>query len=148
MRINQSHTEDYASILLHYENGVRGVLTVSQVSSGRKNRLFFEINGSKSSLFWNCERPNELWIGHRSEPNQSLDERPIFAISRSREQFLIPAGTTKVSRIHSSSFITRFTITSWQEILLLARIFPHLPMDTTNRCCVKQLNAVPKRSMG
>ena len=28
------HTEDYATILLHYENGVRGVLTVSQVSSG------------------------------------------------------------------------------------------------------------------
>ena len=43
-------TEDYASILLHYENDVRGVLTVSQVSSGRKNRIYFEINGSKSSL--------------------------------------------------------------------------------------------------
>ncbi|HEU0296229.1 MAG TPA: Gfo/Idh/MocA family oxidoreductase, partial [Anaerolineales bacterium] len=30
-------TEDYATILLHYANGVSGVLTVSQVSSGRKN---------------------------------------------------------------------------------------------------------------
>src|SRR5829696_4815513 len=31
------HTEDYATVILHFENGVRGVLTVSQVSSGRKN---------------------------------------------------------------------------------------------------------------
>ncbi len=37
-------TEDYATVLLHYENGARGVLTVSQVSSGRKNRLFPERN--------------------------------------------------------------------------------------------------------
>ena len=70
------HTEDYASILLHYENGVRGVLTVSQVSSGRKNRLFFEISGSQSSLVWDSERPNELLVGHRTEPNQVLMKDP------------------------------------------------------------------------
>ena len=64
------HTEDYATILLHYENGVRGVVTVAQVCSGRKNRLFFEINGSKSSLAWDGERPNELWIGHRTAPTR------------------------------------------------------------------------------
>ncbi len=44
------HTEDYASILLRFSNGSRGVLTVSQVSAGRKNRLFFEIDGSKAAL--------------------------------------------------------------------------------------------------
>jgi len=69
-------TEDYASILLHYENGVHGILTVSQVSSGRKNRIFFEINGSKSSLSWNGERPNELWIGQRTGPNQVMMKDP------------------------------------------------------------------------
>ncbi|MGB9640776.1 MAG: Gfo/Idh/MocA family protein, partial [Anaerolineales bacterium] len=50
------NTEDYATILLHFENDVQGVLTVSQVCSGRKNRLFFEINGSQSSLAWNSEQ--------------------------------------------------------------------------------------------
>jgi predicted dehydrogenase len=69
-------TEDYASILLHYENGVHGVLTVSQVSSGRKNRISFEINASDSTLAWNGERPNELWIGQRSAPNQVLMKDP------------------------------------------------------------------------
>jgi predicted dehydrogenase len=65
-------TEDYASILLHFANGPRGVLTVSQVSGGHQNRLHFEINGAASSLAWNSERPSELWLGHRDHANDNL----------------------------------------------------------------------------
>lgn len=86
------HTEDYATILLHCQNGVRGVLTVSQVSSGRKNRLFYEINGSKSSLAWDSERPNELWIGHRTEPNQVLLKDPSLLSPEARAVSSYPGG--------------------------------------------------------
>ena len=86
------NTEDYATILLHYENGVSGVLTVSQVSSGRKNRLFYEINGSKSSLGWDSERPNELWIGHRTEPNQTLLKDPSLLSPEARAVTSYPGG--------------------------------------------------------
>ena len=85
-------TEDYATIILHYENGVRGVLTVSQVSSGRKNRLFYEINGSKSSLAWDSERPNELWIGQRSGPNQHLLKDPSLLSPEARAVTSYPGG--------------------------------------------------------
>jgi len=86
------YTEDYATILLHFENGARGVLTVSQVSSGRKNRLFYEINGSKSSLAWDSERPNELWIGHRSDPNQILMKDPSLLSPEARAVTSYPGG--------------------------------------------------------
>ncbi|MBI9049849.1 MAG: Gfo/Idh/MocA family oxidoreductase [Anaerolineaceae bacterium] len=86
------HTEDYATILLHYENGVHGVLTVSQVSSGRKNRLFFEINGSKSSVAWDGERPNELWVGNRETPNQILIKDPALVDEKPRETISYPGG--------------------------------------------------------
>lgn len=72
------HTEDYASILLRFKGGARGVLTVSQVSAGRKNRLFYEIDGSKSALAWDSERPNELWVGHRERPNELLMKDPVL----------------------------------------------------------------------
>ena len=88
-------TEDYATILLHYENGVRGVLTVSQVSSGRKNRLFYEINGSKSSLAWDSERPNELWIGQRTGPNQTLMKDPSLLSPEARAVTSYPGGHTE-----------------------------------------------------
>ncbi len=86
------NTEDYATIMLHYENGVRGVVTVSQVSSGRKNRLFYEINGSKSSLAWDSERPNELWIGQRSGPNQTLMKDPSLLSPEARAVTSYPGG--------------------------------------------------------
>lgn len=85
-------TEDYASILLHYENGVHGVLTVSQVSSGRKNRITFEINGSKSSLSWNGERPNELWIGQRTGPNQVMMKDPSLLSPEALSTVSYPGG--------------------------------------------------------
>jgi predicted dehydrogenase len=85
-------TEDYATVLLHYENGVRGVVTVAQVCSGRKNRLAFEINGSKSSLAWDGERPNELWIGHRTSPNQVLIKDPSLLSPEARETASYPGG--------------------------------------------------------
>jgi predicted dehydrogenase len=85
-------TEDYASVLLHYENGVNGILTVSQVSSGRKNRIYFEINGSKSSLSWNGERPNELWIGHRSGPNQVMMKDPSLLSPEAQSTASYPGG--------------------------------------------------------
>jgi predicted dehydrogenase len=85
-------SEDYATILLHYENGARGVLTVSQVSSGRKNRLFFEISGAKSSLSWDSERPNEMWIGHRTKPNQALMKDPSLLLPEARSVASYPGG--------------------------------------------------------
>ena len=85
-------TEDYASILLHYENGVTGVVTVAQVCSGRKNRLFFEISGAKSSLAWDGERPNELWIGHRNAPNQVLLKDPSLLTPEARQTASYPGG--------------------------------------------------------
>jgi len=85
-------TEDYATIILHFENGVRGVLTVSQVSSGRKNRLFYEINGSKSSLAWDSERPNELWVGHRTAPNQIIMKDPSLLSPEARAVASYPGG--------------------------------------------------------
>lgn len=85
-------TEDYATVLLHYESGVRGALTVSQVSAGRKNRLFYEISGSKSSLAWNSERPNELWIGHRTAANQTLMKDPSLLSPEARAVASYPGG--------------------------------------------------------
>ena len=84
------HTEDYAAIILKYENNMRGVLTVSQVSAGCKNRLQYEIFGSKSGIAWNSERPNEMWIGHRDQPNQLLQKDPALISPEARFGDILP----------------------------------------------------------
>ena len=86
------HTEDAATILLRYEDGVRGALTVSQVSAGRKNSLVYEIDGSSSAAAWNAERPDELWIGHRGRPNELLLRDPAILNAAGRRATGLPGG--------------------------------------------------------
>lgn len=49
---------------------------VSQVSAGRKNRLSLEVNGSDGSVAWDQEVPQQLWVGHRAQANQTLTDDP------------------------------------------------------------------------
>ena len=65
-------TEDLAHILVRFENGARGSLVVSQVSFGRKNSLRFEVDGSAGAIAWDAERNEELWLGRRDSPNETL----------------------------------------------------------------------------
>jgi len=85
-------TDDYASILLHFEAGAHGVCTVSQISAGRKARLWFEVDGSEGSLAWNSESPNTLWIGHRREANHELPKDPSLMSPETRGYAAYPAG--------------------------------------------------------
>ena len=66
---------DCASVLFEFSNQAVGAMSLSQVSPGRKNRLAFEISGSKQSIAWNVEESNDLWVGSRNEAN-SLQQSP------------------------------------------------------------------------
>ncbi|HEX4794708.1 MAG TPA: Gfo/Idh/MocA family oxidoreductase [Humisphaera sp.] len=63
-------TEDYANVLLQFNNGARGNLGVSQVAAGRKNCIRFEIYGSKKSAWWCSEEPEMLNFGNRDGANE------------------------------------------------------------------------------
>lgn len=86
------NTDDFAAILIAFENGGRGVLTLSQVSAGRKNYFWWEISGSKASLRWDQENPNELWIGRREQPNQLLIKDPSLMSPEARSFAAFPGG--------------------------------------------------------
>ncbi|ANE74376.1 Gfo/Idh/MocA family protein [Dickeya solani] len=85
-------TEDFAAILLRFDDDSRGSLTVSQVSAGRKNRLHFEINGGRASLAWDQELPQNLWIGQRDRPNQLLCDDPTLMNADVSSQAHFPGG--------------------------------------------------------
>ena len=86
------HTEDYASVLLRFSGGARGVLTVSQVSAGRKNHNAFELNGAQGSIAWNSERVEELWLGRRDEASQVLMKDPTLMTDAGRRATEAPGG--------------------------------------------------------
>jgi predicted dehydrogenase len=85
-------TEDLAHILLRFRGGARGSCVVSQVSAGRKNSVRFEVDGSRSSLHWDGESPESLWLGRRDAPNELLARNPALLDPRARGTTHLPAG--------------------------------------------------------
>jgi predicted dehydrogenase len=71
-------TEDFGSIALRFDNGVRGAFVLSQVSAGHKNRLQFTVDAGTASFAWDQEEPNRLWIGHREQANRELLRDPAL----------------------------------------------------------------------
>jgi predicted dehydrogenase len=82
-------TEDFASVLLRFENGARGSFNVSQISAGRKNRLTFEIDAAQAAVAWDSEDGERLWVGSRTEPARFGLRDPIL---QSRGSMPLPAG--------------------------------------------------------
>lgn len=85
-------TEDFANILFRTDSGIRGCLTVSQVSAGRKNSLQFEADGAVNSIAWNSELPNQMWIGHRDRSNEELIKDPNLMDAGVKQFASFPGG--------------------------------------------------------
>lgn len=86
------HTEDYGSVLVHFEDGIQGVFTVSQVTPGRKNRLHFEVSAGEGTIAWDQEKPNRLWIGRRDKQNEEWVKDPALLSPNSAALSHYPSG--------------------------------------------------------
>jgi predicted dehydrogenase len=84
-------SEDLAAVLVRFDNGARGCVTVGQVCAGHKNDLWFEVNGQRS-LRWHQERQNELWIGRRDGPNSMLAKDPSLLMPAAQAYAHLPGG--------------------------------------------------------
>jgi predicted dehydrogenase len=62
--------DDYGHAVVKFENGALGTVTASQISHGRENDLFIEIDGTKGALSWRQEEPNTLVVRQNGEPHK------------------------------------------------------------------------------
>lgn len=84
-------TEDAATLLFETDGGAVGSLVVSQVSPGRKNRLWFSLDGAENSLAFDQELPESLWVGSRDATQLILRGSSAMAPEALRHSVL-PAG--------------------------------------------------------
>ena len=85
------NTEDVACLILRTNRGTLASLTISQVSAGRKNRLWFELDGAQQSVMFDLESPEQLWIGRR-EGMTLLVRDPSQGSAEQRRLAFLPAG--------------------------------------------------------
>src|SRR5258708_19645851 len=93
--------DDDANMLLHLENGAKGVLTCSQIAAGEENALSIRIYGSKAGLEWHQMEPNTLLF---KQPGQPLQALPTGLPYMSEE----PTAATRLPAGHPQDFLEAF----------------------------------------
>lgn len=62
--------DDYGTAIVRYQNGALGTVTASQISHGRENDLWIEVDGTKGAIEWHQEEPNKLLVRMNGKPHQ------------------------------------------------------------------------------
>lgn len=62
--------DDYGTAVLRYQNGALGTVTASQISHGRENDLWIEVDGTKAALEWHQEEPNKMLVRANGQPHR------------------------------------------------------------------------------
>ncbi|MDD9891041.1 MAG: Gfo/Idh/MocA family oxidoreductase [Gammaproteobacteria bacterium] len=93
--------DDNANILLHYKNGAKGMLWVSQIASGKENGLRIRVYGTKAGIEWAQEDPNYLHFTPLGEPRRMITRSGAGAGELANAASRIPGG-------HPEGFIEGF----------------------------------------
>jgi predicted dehydrogenase len=84
-------TEDAVGVLGRTTDGVLVSATVSQVSAGRKNRLWFELDGADASAVFDQELPESLWLGYDNR-TETVVRDPASNTREAARLSFVPAG--------------------------------------------------------
>lgn len=86
--------DDYGHAVIRFENGALGSVTASQISHGRENDLFIEIDGTKGALSWRQENPNEMIVRRNGQPHSiyTRDPNAPFMSPNGKAACRLPSG--------------------------------------------------------
>ena len=88
--------DDDGNNLIRFEGGAKGIIYASQISNGDENALNIRVYGTKASLEWHQEDPNELIVKYANAPRKIYrrgnDYLGEAAQNNSRTPFAHPEG--------------------------------------------------------
>ena len=93
--------DDDGNVLIHFENGARGILYASQISVGEENALRIRVYGEKGGLEWAQQEPNTLILKWMDRPMEIYRTSSGYLSDRSKFNTRLPGG-------HPEGFIEAF----------------------------------------
>ena len=93
--------DDDGNVLVRFKGGARGIIYASQVSNGDENDLNIRVYGTKRSLEWHQEEPNDLIVKDARSPRQIYRRGNDYVTGPAAENTRIPFG-------HPEGFIEAF----------------------------------------
>ena len=118
--------DDYGHAVVRFENGGLGTVTASQISHGRENDLFIEIDGTKGAIQWRQEEPNVLTLRRNGQPHSiyTRDPNAPYMNDAGKAACRLPAGHPEAffeafANIYRSAYdaiIARATGAAWEKV--------------------------------
>jgi predicted dehydrogenase len=93
--------EDDANMLVRFKGGAKGVLYASQISVGEENNLAIRVYGTKGSLEWHQEDPNDLIVKYADAPRRTYRRGNAYLSETAKRFTRIPFG-------HPEAFLEAF----------------------------------------
>ena len=93
--------DDDGNVLVRFKGGARGIIYASQVSNGDENDLCIRVYGTKKSIEWHQEEPNDLIVKDARSPRQVYRRGNGYITGAAAEHTRIPFG-------HPEGFIEAF----------------------------------------
>lgn len=98
-------TEDGSVVMFETDRGAIGSLVVSQVSPGRKNRLWFSFDGTEASFSFDQETPDRLWVGGREDTRLIMRSPELASSFDAARLSQVPSGHTQGYREAFAAFV-------------------------------------------
>jgi predicted dehydrogenase len=95
--------DDYGGAMIRYQNGALGTVTASQISHGRENDLWIEVDGTKGALEWHQEEPNKMLYRVNGQPHRiyTRDKNSPYLTPTAKGSCRLPSG-------HPEAFLEAF----------------------------------------
>jgi predicted dehydrogenase len=94
--------DDYGIAAIRYQNGALGTVTASQISHGRENDIWIEVDGTKGALEWHQEEPNKMIVRVNGKPHQ------IYTRAGGPYLGKAAAASTRIPSGHPEAFLEAF----------------------------------------
>jgi predicted dehydrogenase len=95
--------DDYGAAVIRFQNGALGTVTASQITHGRENDIWIEVDGTKGSLEWHQEEPNKMWVRANGQAHRlyTRDPNAPYMTGAGKESCRLPSG-------HPEAFLEAF----------------------------------------
>jgi predicted dehydrogenase len=125
--------DDYGAVVIRFENGALATVTASQISHGRENDLWIEIDGTKGSLEWHQEEPNKMWLKRNGQPHAlyTRDPNAPFMNDAGKTACRLPSGHPEAfleafANIYRSAYDNMVLRAAGQKFPTIDTIYPNV----------------------
>ena len=145
--------DDYGHAVIRYENGAMGTVTASQISHGRENDLFIEVDGTKGALQWRQEEPNVLVFRQNGKPHAlyTRDPNAPYMNDMGRAACRLPSGHPEAffeafANIYRAAFDDMVLRAEGKQVEGRDTVYPNVYDGTEGMFFIEQCVASSKES--